>query len=83
MVRVGLNVLHRKGQQAFVFSSLLDNRWSTFTQALIGEIETSISDGPIQYDVFPDFSVALDDPNILKCLTIGIQTKGYENFHAK
>ena len=64
MVRVGLNALHRKGQSAFVFSTLLDNRWSSFTQALIRVVETSLSDGPIQYDIFPDFSVALGDPNV-------------------
>lgn len=63
---------HRKGQTAFVFSALLDNRWSSFTKALIGGIETTLSDGPVQYDVFPDFLVALDDPNILKCLTLGV-----------
>lgn len=83
MVRVGLNALHRKGQKAYVFSALFDNRWSSFTQALIGGIETSLSDGPVQYDVFPDFSVALDDVNILQCLTLGIQTQGYENFKSK
>ena len=74
MVRVGLNALHRKGQPTFVFSALLDNRWMSFTKALIGGIETSLSDGPVQYDVYPDFSVALDDPNILNCLSLGIQT---------
>ena len=69
MVRIGLNALHRKGQPTFVFSALFDNRWTSFTQALIGGIETTMSDGPVQYDVCPDFSVALNDPNILNCLT--------------
>lgn len=50
---------------------------------MIRGIETSLSYGPIQYDVFLDFSIAFDDPNILKCLTLGIQTKGHENFHGK
>ena len=83
MVRIGMNALHRKGQKAYVFSALFDNRWTTFTQAMIGGIETSLSDGPIQYDVFPDFSVALDDPNVLQCLTLGIQTVGYEESKTK
>lgn len=30
------------------------------------------SAGPVQYDVYPNFSVALDDPHILQCLTIGV-----------
>ena len=83
MVRIGLNALHRKGQKAYVLSALFDNRWTTFTQAMIVGIETSLAEGPVQYDVFPDFSVALDDPNVLQCLTLGIQTAGYENFKRK
>jgi len=80
MVRVGINALHIKGQKTFVFSALLDNRWVSFTKALIGGVQTTLSEGPVQYDVFPDFSVALDDPHILNCLTLGVQTKGYEGF---
>lgn len=83
MVSVGLNALHRKGQKSYVFSALFDNRWTIFTQDMIGGIEASLSNGPIQYDVYPDFSIALDDPHILKCLTLEIQTQVYENFHAK
>lgn len=73
MVRVGINALHIKGQKTFV-------RWDSFTKALIGGVETTLSEGPVQYDVFPDFSVALDDPHILNCLTLGVHTKGYEGF---
>lgn len=80
MVRIGINAVHRTGRKTFVFSALLDNRWTTFTQAVIGGIEAVLSDGPVQYDVHPNFSVSLKDPHILKCLTLGVKTQGYENF---
>lgn len=51
MVKIGLNALHKKSQKAYAFSALFDNRWTTFTSAMIGGIETSLAEGPVQYDV--------------------------------
>lgn len=42
MVRIGLNALHKKGQKACVFSPI---------RAIRGGIETSLAEGPVQYDV--------------------------------
>jgi hypothetical protein len=35
-------------------------------------------DGPVYFDCFPDFTVSLSDPHILKVLTLSIRTQGYK-----
>lgn len=34
-------------------------------------------DGPAYFDYFPDFTVSLSDPHILKTLALSIRTQGY------
>ncbi|KAL4602868.1 hypothetical protein ACB092_10G084100 [Castanea dentata] len=36
------------------------------------------SDGPVYFDCYPDLALALDDPNIIKALTLNILTFGYD-----
>ena len=80
MVKIGLSALHRRGLNTHAFCALLDNRWTTFTEALIGGVQTSLSDGPVSFDIYPNFSVSLSDANIMKILTLGVQTSGYDRF---
>ena len=40
-------------------------------------ITTSLYDGPVYFDCYLDISLALDDPNIVKALTLNILTSGY------
>ena len=82
-VKIGINPLHRSAHPTFGFSALFDNRWTTFSQALLGGVEAPLSHGPVIYDVRPNFAVLLNDPHILDCLQLGIQTSGYENFKSK
>jgi hypothetical protein len=35
-------------------------------------------DGPVYFDCFPDFTVSLSDPHILKVLTLSIRNQGYK-----
>jgi hypothetical protein len=34
-------------------------------------------DEPVYFDCFPDFTISLSDPHILKAVTLNIRTKGY------
>lgn len=83
LVKIGLNALHRQGVKTYAFCCLLDQRWKTFPSALIGGIQTPLSEGPVSFDVYPNFSISLEDPHALKSLTLGIQTRGYEIFETK
>ena len=47
-----------------------------FNDSLLGTIESSLSNGPIHFDCFPNLTVALDDPHILKVLTLNVKTHG-------
>lgn len=79
-VRVGINPLHRTGQNTWVFTALFDKRWTKFDLALLGGIQAPLNTGPVTYTAHPNFAVSLTDKNILDVLTLGVQTKGYEHF---
>ena len=40
-------------------------------------ITASSYDGPIYFSCYPDLTFALDDPNIIKVLTLNIASSGY------
>ncbi|CAL8993762.1 unnamed protein product, partial [Prunus brigantina] len=44
----------------------------------LGLIESSLCNGPVHFDCYPDFTVSLSDPHILKTLTLNIKTNGYQ-----
>ena len=37
----------------------------------------SLYDGPVYFNCYPDLTLALDDPNIVKALILNIATSGY------
>ena len=49
-----------------------------FYDSILGMITASLYDGPIYFNCYPDISLALDDPNIVKALTLNILTSGYD-----
>ena len=56
--------------------ALRDTRLIRFNDSLLGTIESNLSNGPVHFDCFPNLTVALDDPHILKVLTLNIKTHG-------
>ena len=54
--------------------ALRDTRRITFDDSLLGTIEISLSCGPVHFDYFPNFTVSLHDPHIMKALTLNIKT---------
>ena len=40
-------------------------------------ITASLYNGPVYFDCYPNISLALDDPNIVKALTLNVLTFGY------
>ena len=37
----------------------------------------SLYDGPVYFNCYPNLTLALDDPNIIKTLTLNIASSGY------
>ena len=54
--------------------ALRDARHIRFSDSLLGSIETSLSNGPIHFNCFPDFSVCINDSTVIKALTLNIKT---------
>ena len=57
---------------------LRDARFKQFYDSLLGMITASLYDGSVYFNCCPNISLALDDPNIVKALTLNILTSGYD-----
>ena len=55
--------------------ALRDTHHIRFDDNLLGNIETSLSCRPVHFDCFPDLTVCLHDPHIMKALTLSIKTQ--------
>jgi hypothetical protein len=74
LVQVAIKPLTRRGLKASVLLGLRDARFIDWEDSLLGLIESSMHDGPIHFDCYPDFTISLSDPHILKALTLNIKT---------
>ena len=77
MVQVAIKPPTRKGINAFVLMCLRDVRFKNFKDSILGMITASLYDGPIYFNCYLDLTLALDDPNIVKALTLNIASSGY------
>ena len=72
MVQVVIKPLTRKGINASILMCLRDARFKNFKDSILGLITTSLYDGPIYFNCYPDLTLALDDPKIFEALTLNI-----------
>ena len=77
MVQVAIKPLTQKGINASVLMCLCDARFKNFKDSILGMIIASLYDGPVYFNCYPDLTLALDDPNIVKPLTLNIASFGY------
>ncbi|KAL4610867.1 hypothetical protein ACB092_08G083300 [Castanea dentata] len=78
LVQVAVKPLTRKGINASVLMCLRDARFKKFYDRILGLITASLYDGPVYFDCYPDISLTLDDPNIVKALTLNVLTSSYD-----
>ena len=81
LVQVGVKPLIREGLNNSILMALRDTRLIRFNDSLLGTIESSLSNGPVHFDCFPNLTIALDGPHILKVLTLNIKTHGTLMLH--
>ena len=55
--------------------ALRDTRHIRFNDSLLGTTESSLSCGPVHFDCFPNFTVGLHNPYIMKVLTLNVKTR--------
>ena len=77
-VQVTVKPLTRLGINTSVLLCLRDARFINFRISILGMIQSSLFNGPIHFDVFPDLTLAFDDINILKALTLNVLTSRYD-----
>lgn len=77
LVQVGVQPLTKNGLNASIIACIRDRRHNKFKDSLLGLVETtSLCNGPIYFNCFPNFSVSLSDPHTVKVLTLDLQTNG-------
>ncbi|KAK9996670.1 hypothetical protein SO802_021356 [Lithocarpus litseifolius] len=74
--KVGVKPLIRLGLNNSILLALRDTRHIRFNDSLLGTIETSLSNGPVHFDCFPNFTIHLHDPHVMKALTLNSKTHG-------
>ena len=77
LVQVAIKPLTRNDINASVLMCLRDARFKNFKDSILGMITASLYNGPIYFNCYPDLTLALDDPNIVKALTLNIASSGY------
>ncbi|KAM3198755.1 hypothetical protein P3L10_034506 [Capsicum annuum] len=75
LVQVAIKPLFRQGLDIPVCAILRDARLLNFDDSLLGVIQSNLSDGPVYFNCYPNFSVDINDPNIMDVLTLNVKTK--------
>jgi hypothetical protein len=77
-IRVGISPLVHKGIDAYVLCTVRDMTHNKFTDSLIGGIVAPLSNGPVYFDCYPNFSAYTFDENIENILKLQIRTTGFD-----
>lgn len=78
LVQIALYPLTRLGLNTSILVALRDCRHLNFNNSLKGLVETSLCEGPVYFNCYPNISVFLTDPGILDALILNIESKGYD-----
>ena len=76
LIQVAIKPLTRQGLNSSILLSLRDSRFTVYSDSLLGLMESSLHNGPVYFNCYPDLPLSLKDKNILKALTLNIQTAG-------
>ncbi|KRH55131.1 hypothetical protein GLYMA_06G232700v4, partial [Glycine max] len=77
-VQVAIKPLIDMGIDATVLMCLRDIRHNKFEDSLIGTVETSLGQGPVYFNCYPNKTVSLMDRNILDSLFLNIHFHGLD-----
>ena len=65
LVQVTVKPLTRKGINASMLLCLRDAKYKDFHISFLGMITSSLFDGLVYFNCYPDLTLVLDDPNIV------------------
>lgn len=75
-IRLALNYHGTEGKLVVATIALLESRYLEYQHACIANIETTLNSKLVMVTLFPNFTMALADPNILTALKVQIQIVG-------
>ena len=77
-IRVGISPLVQKGIDSYVLCTVRDMNHNKFIDSLIGCIVAPLSNGPVYFDCFGNFSVYTFEKNLGDILKLQIRTTGFD-----
>ncbi|GAV85740.1 MP domain-containing protein, partial [Cephalotus follicularis] len=77
LVQVTLKPLTRQGLNTSILACVRDARHLNFDDSLIRAMETSLCNGLVYFDGYPDITISLTNKKILETLKINIKLHGY------
>ena len=77
MVQIAIKPLTREGLNNSVLTCIRDKRHRNFSDSLLGCIESTLSEGPIYFNCFPNFTVHLGDKHVTRSLMVDLKTHGF------
>ncbi|KAG5606712.1 hypothetical protein H5410_028204, partial [Solanum commersonii] len=75
LVQVAVKPLFRKGLDIPVCVLLRDDHFLNFDDSLLGVLQSNLAAGPVYFNCYPNFSVDINDPNVMDSLTLNVKTK--------
>ena len=75
-IRLALSYHGRKGLPVAARLALLDTRYLEYQHACIGSLETTLNCGTVVVTFYPNFNMALDDPQLHHFLKVQLQITG-------
>lgn len=77
LVQIAFKPLTLQGLPESFLAVLRDGRNMNWKQSLMGIIQSSLTNGPVYFNVYPNLQLSLSDVNILDALTLNVKTNGY------
>ena len=77
MVQVAVRPLTREALNTSVLLCLRDDRHLRFNDSLLGMMETSLHNGPVYFNCYPNFALSLSNRNITDALILNVKLDGY------
>ena len=75
LVQVAVKPLFRKGLDIPVCVILRDGRFLNFDDSMLGVLQSNLADGPVYFNCYPNFSLDINDPNVMDSLTLNVKIK--------
>ena len=77
LVQVAIKLLTRETLNSSVLPCLRDDKHLRVNDSLLGMMETSLHNGPVYFNCYPNFALNLSGKNIMDALTLNIKIDGY------